>query len=241
MSEPVLAHPDWDLPFQIHCDASNYAIGVVLCQIIEGKERVIGYYSRLLRDAEKKYDTTQKECLAVVWAVKKLRPYLYGRPFIVKTDHASLKWLLNLKDHNGRLMRWALLLQDYTYVIMHRAGKAHANADALSRLIQLECIESQQTEGQSSALQDKPDQPFMSSIANAVLRSQDDPYGVKQRQRAKEAELQRKKKEEEKGNDQRQQSSQQCTRGIDQGAQEMLKKGEAFKLKEKAWCLIDGR
>jgi hypothetical protein len=53
VSKPVLAHPDWDLPFQIHCDASNYAIGVVLCQIIEGKERVIGYYSRLLRDAEK--------------------------------------------------------------------------------------------------------------------------------------------------------------------------------------------
>ena len=89
-------------------------------------------------------------------------------------------------------MRWALLLQDYTYVIMHRAGKAHANADALSRLIQLECIESQQTGGQSSAIQDKPEQPFMSSIANAVLRSQDDPYGVKQRQRAKEAELRRK-------------------------------------------------
>lgn len=72
-----------------------------------------------------------------------------------------LKWLLNLKDHNGRLMRWALLLQDYTYVIMHRAGKAHANADALSRLIQLGYIESQQTAGQSSASQEKPDQPFI--------------------------------------------------------------------------------
>ena len=241
VSEPVLAHPDWDLPFQIHCDASNYAIGVVLCQIIDGKERVIGYYSRLLRDAEKKYDTTQKECLAVVWAVKKLRPYLYGRPFIVKTDHASLKWLLNLKDHNGRLMRWALLLQDYTYVIMHRAGKAHANADALSRLIQLECIESQQTGGQSSALQDKPDQPFLSLIANAVLRSQDDPYGVKQRQRAKDVELQRKKEEEEKSNeDQRQQPSQASTRGIEQGAQEMLKKGEAFQLKKKHGVLLMG-
>jgi len=230
VSEPVLAHPDWDLPFQIHCDASNYAIGVVLCQIIDGKERVIGYYSRLLRDAEKKYNTTQKECLAVVWAVKKLRPYLYGRPFIVKTDHASLKWLLNLKDHNGRLMRWALLLQDYTYVIMHRAGKAHANADALSRLIQLGCLESQQTVGQSSAApQDKPEQHFMSSIANAVLRSQDDPYGVKQRQRAKEAEeLQRKKEEEEKEKEQR------------QGAQEMLKEGEAFQLKKKTGVLLLG-
>ena len=150
LSEPVLAHPDWDLPFEIHCDASNYAIGVVLCQIIDGRERVIGYYSRLLRDAEKRYDTTQKECLAVVWAVKKLRPYLYGRPFIVKTDHASLKWLLNLKDHNGRLMRWALLLQDYTYVIVHRSGKANANADALSRLIRTSCLESQSSKADNA-------------------------------------------------------------------------------------------
>ncbi len=173
IAEPVLAHPDWDLPFEIHCDASNYAIGVVLCQVIEGKERVIGYYSRLLRDAEKRYDTTQKECLAVVWAVKKLRPYLYGRPFIVKTDHASLKWLLNLKDHNGRLMRWALLLQDYDYVIVHRAGKANGNADALSRLIQLSCLETQHAEPEVGTLQvDKPNETVVSSVVSALLRSQ---------------------------------------------------------------------
>ena len=173
VAEPVLAHPDWDLPFEIHCDASNYAIGVVLCQVIDGKERVIGYYSRLLRDAEKRYDTTQKECLAVVWAVKKLRPYLYGRPFIVKTDHASLKWLLNLKDHNGRLMRWALLLQDYDYVIVHRAGKANGNADALSRLIQLSCLETQSAEPEVGTLQvDKPNERVVSSMVSALLRSQ---------------------------------------------------------------------
>ena len=142
-SEPLLAHPDWDEPFEIHTDASGYAIGAVLCQVIGGKERVIGYYSRLLRDPEKKWDTTQKECLAVVWAVKKLRPYLYGRQFVIKTDHAALKWLLNLKDHTGRLMRWSLLLQDYNHIIVHRAGKKHGNADALSRLIYQGCLESQ--------------------------------------------------------------------------------------------------
>ena len=162
-SEPLLAHPDWDLPFEVHCDASNYAIGVVLCQVIDGKERVVGYYSRLMRDAEKKYDVTQKECLAVVWAAKKLRPYLYGRPFIVRTDHAALKWLLNLKDHTGRLMRWSVLLQDYTFVIEHRAGKANANADALSRLIQLSCLESQ---GQAD-----PMGRMCTSIMNIILRS----------------------------------------------------------------------
>ena len=174
LSEPVLAHPDWDLPFEVHCDASNYAIGVVLCQVIDGKERVIGYYSRLLRDAEKRYDTTQKECLAVVWAVKKLRPYLYGRPFVVKTDHASLKWLLNLKDHKGRLMRWALLLQDYTFVIVHRAGKANANADALSRLIQLSCLDSQSQKKptDNTATTDNPMDMTAASIVSAVLRSQ---------------------------------------------------------------------
>jgi hypothetical protein len=176
ITEPVLAHPDWDLPFEVHCDASNYAIGVVLTQVIDGKERVIGYYSRLLRDAEKRYDTTQKECLAVVWAVKKLRPYLYGRPFVVKTDHASLKWLLNLKDHNGRLMRWALLLQDYTYVIVHRAGKANANADALSRLIQLGCLDTQggkqRDKTSTSSEPCETDGAKPASILSAVLRSQ---------------------------------------------------------------------
>lgn len=95
--EPVLAHPDWDLPFFKNALRMHLImlLEFVLCQVIDGRERIIGYYLRLLRDAEKRYNTTQKECLAVVWAVKKLRPYLYGRPFIVKTDHASLKWLLN--------------------------------------------------------------------------------------------------------------------------------------------------
>jgi len=135
MSEPLLIHPDWEYPFEIHCDASDFALGVVLCQIIDGQEKVIGYYSRLLRNAEKNYPITQKECLSVVWGMKKLRPYLYGKPFIVRTDHAALKWLLNLKDATGRLMRWSILLQDYKFVIYHRAGHKHGNADGLSRLI----------------------------------------------------------------------------------------------------------
>jgi hypothetical protein len=135
MSEPLLIHPDWEYPFEIHCDVSDFALGVVLCQIIDGQEKVIGYYSRLLRNAEKNYPITQKECLSVVWGMKKLRPYLYGKPFIVRTDHAALKWLLNLKDATGRLMRWSILLQDYKFVIYHRAGHKHGNADGLSRLI----------------------------------------------------------------------------------------------------------
>jgi hypothetical protein len=63
MSEPLLIHPDWEYPFEIHCDASDFALGVVLCQIIDGQKKVIGYYSRLLRNAEKNYPITQKECL----------------------------------------------------------------------------------------------------------------------------------------------------------------------------------
>lgn len=168
MTEPLLEHPDWDLPFEIHCDASNYALGVVLCQIIDGRERVIGYYSRVLRDSEKNYDVTQKECLAVVWAVKKLRPYLYGREFVIKTDHAALKWLLNLppKDHTGRLMRWALLLQDYMFVVKHRAGRSHGNADALSRLIDTTCL---QTQKDPSILDEVADVPNKKSLAASIL------------------------------------------------------------------------
>lgn len=144
-SQPLLMHPNWDYEFELHCDASEYALGVVLCQVIDGVERVNGYYSRLLRAAERNYPITHKECLSVVWGIKKLRPYLYGRHFTVKTDHKALIWLLNIKDETGRLMRWAMLLQEYDFTILHRAGRLHGNADALSRLIDRSAVKSEST------------------------------------------------------------------------------------------------
>ena len=130
---PVLARPNFDLPFTIQTDASNYAIGAVLSQEENGEKHPICFVSRVLSKAERNYTVTEKECLTVIWAVDKLRPYVQGYEFTVVTDHASLKWLNNLKDPAGRLARWATALQGYHVNIVHRKGTEHKVPDALSR------------------------------------------------------------------------------------------------------------
>ena len=109
----VLTCPNFELPFVLQTDASNTGLGAVLTQSVNNVEHVISYASRTLTDAEVKYTTTEKECLAIVWAIQKLRPYLEGYKFTVITDHSSLRWLHNLKNPTGRLARWSVSLAEY--------------------------------------------------------------------------------------------------------------------------------
>jgi hypothetical protein len=129
-------YPDFDRPFLLYTDASTTGVGAVLAQKEEKDEYVIAYASRTLSPAEKNYAVTELECLAVIWAVKYFRHYLYGTKFTIITDHSALKWLLNssAETANRRLERWKITLSEYEYDIQYRKGSKHSNADALSRI-----------------------------------------------------------------------------------------------------------
>lgn len=130
---PVLALPDMQRPFILDTDASNEGLGAVLSQPSEGGERVVAYYSRALSREERNYCVTRRELLAVVQATKHFKPYLYGTEFLLRTDHASLRWLLSFKEPEGQVARWIEALQGLTFNTEHRRGSRHTNADALSR------------------------------------------------------------------------------------------------------------
>ena len=131
--EPVLRAPDFQRPFVLHTDASGTGLGAVLAQEFDGEEHPITYISRKLLKHERNYATVEKECLAIKWAIHHLRYYLWGRQFALVTDHAPLRWMSTSKDHNARVTRWFLELQDYKFTVEHRPGKSIPHADALSR------------------------------------------------------------------------------------------------------------
>ncbi|KAK2451735.1 hypothetical protein QL285_010765 [Trifolium repens] len=121
-SAPIIQPPDWTLPFEIMCDASNYAVGAVLAQRVDKAAYVIYYASRTLDSAQSNYTTTEKELLAIVFALDKFRSYLLGSKVIVFTDHAALKYLLKKPEAKPRLIRWMLLLQEFNVEIKDKSG-----------------------------------------------------------------------------------------------------------------------
>jgi hypothetical protein len=134
VSAPVLSSPDFSKPFVIQTDASNTGLGAVLTQDLDGDERVIAYASRSLTKAERNYSVTERECLAVLFALEKFRPYVEGTHFTIVTDHYSLLWLNRMKDPAGKLARWSVKLNQFSFDLVHRKGKLNVVPDALSRL-----------------------------------------------------------------------------------------------------------
>ena len=130
-SAPLLQSSDMNKPFLITTDASGYAVGGILLQGKIGRDIAIAYTSRVLRGPELKYDTYEKEALAVIHAVRTYRPYVFGRKFTIVTDHQPLIWF-KTADLNTRVQKWRFKLSDYKYEIIYKLGKMNVNADALS-------------------------------------------------------------------------------------------------------------
>jgi hypothetical protein len=134
VTAPIIQPPDWNHPFEIMCDASDYAVGAVLGQCKDKKHTAISYASKTLIGPQLNYATTEKELLAVVFAIDKFRSYLVGSKVIVYTNHATLKYLFKKKDAKTRLIRWILLLQEFDLEIRGKRGVENSVADQLSRL-----------------------------------------------------------------------------------------------------------
>ena len=135
VTAPILVFPDWDKPFHVHVDASAIALGIVLTQPGDrGIDHPITYSRRKLSTTEKNYTTTEREGLAMVYALQKFRHYLLGAPFKMFTDHSALKYLVNKPVLGGRICRWLLLFQEYDFEIIVKPGKLNARPDHLSRI-----------------------------------------------------------------------------------------------------------
>ncbi|GJY18748.1 reverse transcriptase domain-containing protein, partial [Tanacetum coccineum] len=131
---PILIAPDWDLPFELMCDASDFAIGAVLGRRHEKHFRPIHYASKTMNEAKSNYTMTEKEMLAVVYAFEKFLSYLILKKSVVYTDHSALKFLFAKKDSKARLLWWVLLLQEFDFNVIDTKGAENLAANHLSRL-----------------------------------------------------------------------------------------------------------
>ena len=153
VQSPIPAHPDFTKPFILDVDASDKCIGAVLSQETDDGECVIAYGSRTLSQSERRYCVTRKELLALVTFVKFFRHYLYGKKFLVRTDHGSLRWLMNFKNPEGQVARRIEFLSAFHMDIEHRPGRRHGNADGVSRIPCRQCGKNEETDSDQKVCQ----------------------------------------------------------------------------------------
>ena len=163
-STPILAFPDVKEPFILYTDASLTAMGAVLAQVQDGKERDTCYASKAFSKSQTNYSATKRELLAIVTFTRHFKHYLLGRKFKIVTDHRALQWLHNFKDPDGLRERWLEKLAAFDYEVQHRPGKSIGHADGLSRIP----IVNQVTSSQST---EKPDEPMKTNFfLNSFIR-----------------------------------------------------------------------
>ena len=134
-SEPILHLSDPKKTYYLRTIASDYGVGAVLMQEHDGKLFPVCYASKKLSNAERNYSTIEKECLAIVWALKRFNIYLYGVQFVLQVDHEPMKYVNSATFSNGRLMRWAMFLQSYNFRVEVIKGSDNVEADCMSRVI----------------------------------------------------------------------------------------------------------
>ena len=172
---PILIHPDFTQKFILYTDASMVGLGGVLCQERDGSPKPIKYASRTMKGAESRYPAVQQEALAIHWAIEvAFREYIWGLPFIIRTDHKPLRYLLTTNLENSRLSNWAMMLQNRDFTIEHVSGKQNGMADSLSRVEFIEKYKDQPLIGAITLeqengplvdlIQKQENDPFLSSL-----------------------------------------------------------------------------
>jgi hypothetical protein len=135
LEEPILVRPDYNKPFILYTDASDYAIGGILGQLDDnGKEVIVKFLHKTLSQTERNYGATERECFAAIWCMNKCKPYLLQHEFKLYVDHSALKWLFANINTKTKFQRWQITLSEFKFKVIHKPGKTHTNADALSRL-----------------------------------------------------------------------------------------------------------
>ena len=132
--ETNLYLPDFDLPFRLACDASGVAIGAILGQVFDGKERPISFFSKVLTKQQHNWSVREREMYALLMGCQQYRQYLLGKTFELITDHKPLKFLKNIKIPSAKIARWLMQLEEFTFKVIYKPGTINQNADVMSRL-----------------------------------------------------------------------------------------------------------
>ncbi|GJU59676.1 reverse transcriptase domain-containing protein [Tanacetum coccineum] len=170
---PVIVSPNWNLPFELMCDASDFTVGAVLGQKDGKNFHPIYFASKTLNPAQQKYTVTEKELMAVVFVFNKFRSYLILSKSIVHTDHSALRHLFKKQDAKPRLIRWILLLQEFDIEIKDRKGTENVAADHLSRIENDEISDDSEVDdnfpGETLMEINTKDEPWFADFANYLV------------------------------------------------------------------------